>query len=55
MDVLLRVVVDDALAVVADDLHQEVVGDVHPNSVGDALLRVVAGGADLLLVDVDHC
>lgn len=54
-DDLRRVVVDDVLAVVADDLHQEVVGDVHPQSVGDALLRVVAGGADLLLVDVDHC
>ena len=55
VDDLHRVEVGDALAVMADDLHQEVVGDVHPHAVEDALLRVVAGGDDLLLVDVDHC
>lgn len=54
VDDLYRVEVGDAPAVMVDDLHQEVVGDVHPHAVEDALLRVVAGGADLLLVDVDH-
>jgi hypothetical protein len=55
VDDLHQEVVGDALAVMVDDLHQEVVGDVHPHAVEDALLRVVAGSADLLLVDVDHC
>ena len=57
VDVLLWVVVgDDLLPVVAGHgLLRVVVGDVHPHAVEDALLRVVAGGAYLLLVDVDHC
>ena len=63
-DVLRQAAVDDLHQEVVGDvqphavedalLRVEVVGDVHPHAVEDALLRVVAGGADLLLVDVDH-